>query len=112
MHDFLVAAGMRALSKTPAPSPGNGGLRPGLSEDQVTPGLLGFVMTAFMVIAVVLLMVSMTRRIRRIRYRAQVSDTEQDDHTPPAETNATDSTSGADASNPAPEPPGTKPTVP
>jgi hypothetical protein len=29
-------------------------------------------MTAFMVIAVVMLMVSMTRRIRRVRYQAQV----------------------------------------
>ncbi|MEO5314370.1 hypothetical protein PV772_09655 [Pseudarthrobacter sp. CC12] len=29
-------------------------------------------MTAFMVIAVVMLMVSMTRRIRRVRYQAQI----------------------------------------
>ncbi|WP_156368465.1 hypothetical protein [Arthrobacter sp. Leaf137] len=35
-------------------------------------------MTAFMVIAVVMLMVSMTRRIRRVRYQAQVSTPEQD----------------------------------
>ncbi|WP_419095504.1 hypothetical protein [Pseudarthrobacter naphthalenicus] len=49
-----------------------------MSADQVTPGFLGFAMTAFMVIAVVLLMVSMTRRIRRVRYRAQFSTSEQD----------------------------------
>ncbi len=40
----------------------------------VSPGLLGFVMTAFMVIAVVTLMVSMTRRIRRLRYSDQVRE--------------------------------------
>ncbi|MEO5316036.1 hypothetical protein PV772_18285 [Pseudarthrobacter sp. CC12] len=75
---FLSAAaftqGLAFFTATPSPSPGENGLRPGLSADQVTPGLLGFVMTAFMVIAVVALMVSMTRRIRRVRYRAQVSE--------------------------------------
>ncbi|MEO5314401.1 hypothetical protein PV772_09830 [Pseudarthrobacter sp. CC12] len=35
-------------------------------------------MTAFMVIAVVMLMVSMTRRIRRVRYQAQFSASGQD----------------------------------
>ncbi|MGY4542032.1 H+/gluconate symporter-like permease [Arthrobacter sp. UYNi723] len=67
----MAAAGLFALATTPAPGPGNEGLRPGLDANQVTPGFLGFAMTAFMVIAVVLLMVSMTRRIRRVRYRAQ-----------------------------------------
>ena len=71
-----LTQGMIAFGATPAPSPGGNGLRPGLSADQVTPGLLGFVMTAFMVIAVVALMVSMTRRIRRVRYRAQVTEGE------------------------------------
>lgn len=66
-----VAGGLTFLRTSPTPGPGGDGLRPGLSADQVTPGFLGFAMTAFMVIAVVLLMVSMTRRIRRIRYRAQ-----------------------------------------
>lgn len=63
-----------AVLPSPSPSPGGGGLRSGLTADQVTPGLLGFLMTAFMVIAVILLMVSMTRRIRRVRYRGQLSD--------------------------------------
>nr|WP_246839885.1 hypothetical protein [Pseudarthrobacter sp. NIBRBAC000502771] len=67
-----IAQGLVFFGATPSPSPGDNGLRPGLTADQVTPGLLGFVMTAFMVIAVVALMVSMTRRIRRVRYRAQV----------------------------------------
>ncbi|MCQ6273313.1 hypothetical protein M8J71_22995 [Pseudarthrobacter sp. R1] len=71
----------------PTPGPGNDGLRPGLSADQVSPGFLGFVMTAFMVIAVVMLMVSMTRRIRRVRYEAQFS--EQDAPALPPQTGTT-----------------------
>lgn len=74
MQITFVASGFQALSTMPTPGPGNDGLRPGLSADQVSPGFLGFVMTAFMVIAVVMLMVSMTRRIRRVRYEAQLSE--------------------------------------
>lgn len=73
-----LTQGIIFLGATPSPGPGDNGLRPGLSADQVTPGLLGFVMTAFMVIAVVALMVSMTRRIRRVRYRAQVGEGDAD----------------------------------
>ena len=65
---------LAASLSTSRPGVENDGLRPGLSADQVTPGFLGFAMTAFMVISVVLLMVSMTRRIRRVRYRSQFSD--------------------------------------
>lgn len=75
----VIAAtnGMASLTTSPSPGPGSDGLKPGLTADQVTPGFLGFAMTAFMVIGVVLLMVSMTRRIRRVRYRAQFSYTGQ-----------------------------------
>ena len=59
------------LASSPAPSPS---LRPGLSEDQVTPGLLGFLLTAFIVVLTALLIVDMVRRIRRVRYRAQVEE--------------------------------------
>jgi uncharacterized membrane protein len=40
----------------------------------VTPGLWGFIMTAFFVVATTLLIVDMVRRIRRVRYRAQVEE--------------------------------------
>ena len=74
VQNTFVASGLHALSTMPTPGPGNDGLRPGLSADQVSPGFLGFLMTAFMVIAVVMLMVSMTRRIRRVRYEAQFNE--------------------------------------
>lgn len=61
------------LATTPAPSP-TPSLRPGLSQDQVTPGLLGFLLTAFIVVLTALLIVDMVRRIRRVRYRAQVEE--------------------------------------
>ena len=87
MQNTFVASGLHALSTMPTPGPGNDGLRPGLSADQVSPGFLGFLMTAFMVIAVVMLMVSMTRRIRRVRYDAQFS--EQASQTEPGEAGTT-----------------------
>lgn len=81
MHISLASRaveGFISLATAPTPSPtpsvGTNGLRPGLTADMVSPGLLGFVMTAFMVIAVVALMVSMTRRIRRVRYAEQVRE--------------------------------------
>ena len=68
MHSLLIA-----LATAPAPTP-TPSLRPGLSEDQVTPGLLGFLLTAFIVVLTALLIVDMVRRIRRVRYRAQVEE--------------------------------------
>lgn len=62
-----------ALTVTPSPNP-SGTLRPGLSADQVTPGTWGFVLTAFIVILSTFLIVDMVRRIRRVRYRAQVEE--------------------------------------
>lgn len=68
MHHLLISL---ATTPTPLPTPA---LREGISEDQVTPGLLGFIMTAFFVVATALLIVDMVRRIRRVRYRAQVEE--------------------------------------
>lgn len=68
MHSLLIA-----LATTPAPAP-SPSLREGLSPNQVTPGLLGFLLTAFIVVLTALLIVDMVRRIRRVRYRAQVEE--------------------------------------
>jgi hypothetical protein len=64
---------LTALATSPAPTP-TPSLRPGLNQDQVTPGLLGFLLTAFIVVLTALLIVDMVRRIRRVRYRAQVEE--------------------------------------
>ncbi|MDP9998119.1 hypothetical protein [Pseudarthrobacter sulfonivorans] len=71
MHHLLLV-----LSATPSPVP-TPGLREGITEDQITPGLWGFIMTAFFVLATTLLIVDMVRRIRRVRYRAQVEEERQ-----------------------------------
>jgi hypothetical protein len=68
VHSLLISL---ATSPAPEPSPS---LRPGLDLDQVTPGLLGFLLTAFIVVLTALLIVDMVRRIRRVRYRAQVEE--------------------------------------
>ncbi|HJW00289.1 MAG TPA: hypothetical protein VJ617_14455 [Arthrobacter sp.] len=68
MHQLLLV-----LATTPSPLP-TPSLREGVSEDQITPGLWGFIMTAFFVLATTLLIVDMVRRIRRVRYRAQVEE--------------------------------------
>ena len=60
-----------ALTATPSP---DGTLRPGLTEDQITPGTWGFLLTAFVVVLTILLIVDMVRRLRRVRYRAQVEE--------------------------------------
>lgn len=68
MSNLLLAFSVQAAKGD------DSGLRPGLDPDQVTPGTLGFIMTLFMVIAVIVLMKSMSRRVRRVRYRSQVAE--------------------------------------
>nr|WP_246279717.1 hypothetical protein [Psychromicrobium silvestre] len=58
------------VSQTPSPTPS---LKDGLTPDQVSPGFLGFLATFFVVAIMVFLIVDMVRRIRRVRYRAQVA---------------------------------------
>lgn len=57
---FLSATG------TPEPQPT---LNPSIDPNDVTPGAIGFFVTAAVVIIAILLMLDMVRRIRRIRYR-------------------------------------------
>ena len=55
---------------TPSPTPGEftG------DENAVTPGVIGFVATAFVSVVTVLLLIDMTRRVRRLRYRAEIQE--------------------------------------
>jgi len=57
---------------TPEPTPGP--TLPAYEGDPnlITPGVVGFAVTFFIAIATVLLIVDMTRRVRRVNYRAQV----------------------------------------
>lgn len=45
-----------------------------IDPNLVTPGVIGFVLTVAVAVAVVFLVIDMTRRIRRINYRAQVNE--------------------------------------
>ncbi len=54
---------------TPTPTP-----LPVINEDMVTPGVVGFLVTFLIAAATVLLIIDMTRRIRRVRYRAEVQE--------------------------------------
>jgi hypothetical protein len=54
---------------TPSPTPA-----PGVNPDLVTPGVWGFVISIGVAVATVLLIIDMTRRMRRIRYRAAAQE--------------------------------------
>ena len=60
-----------SLPLTVPPGPEDGDLKTGLSIADVTPGLLGFLVTLFLALAVVFLIRDMVKRIRRVRYREQ-----------------------------------------
>ncbi len=57
--DLLAAA-------TPTPTP--------LDEDTVTPGWVGFVVIFALALVTVFLIIDMTRRVRRVRYREEVRE--------------------------------------
>lgn len=60
-------------------------LRPGLEAEQVSPGLLGFLVTFLMVAAVILLILDLVRRQRRLRYRADYARRREAEEAEPAE---------------------------
>ena len=55
---------------SPAPTP------PAFTGDAnaVTPGVVGFIATFFIAAVTVLLLLDMTRRVRRVRYRAEAQE--------------------------------------
>jgi len=66
MHDALAALLFAAATPTPTPTQPD--------PELVTPGVWGFVITAFVALAVVLLVADMMRRIRRGRVRADIQE--------------------------------------
>lgn len=49
-------------------------LPPGFDPNTVTPGVEGFIAIALVAIAAIFLIVDMTRRIRRVRYRGELRE--------------------------------------
>ncbi|MFT4156442.1 MAG: hypothetical protein QM630_00710 [Microbacterium sp.] len=60
---------MRALTDTPMPIP-----TMTVAPELVTPGFIGFAAVVVILIAVILLIWDMNRRIRRVRYREEVRE--------------------------------------
>lgn len=58
------------------PSPGvpEPTLRPGLNENQVTPGIEGFLLTAVMVVFAILVLNLMIRSVRRVKLRSETAE--------------------------------------
>ncbi len=70
-----VLALLPGLLPAMAPNPiDEGTLRPGLDPSQVTPGVLGFLMTLLLAVTVIFLVRDFNRRNRRLRYRAEYAE--------------------------------------
>ena len=57
------------LAATPSPSPTST-----VPDVDVTPGVAGFIAIALVAVVTILLLVDMTRRIRRTRYRSEIRE--------------------------------------
>ena len=70
------------LFAAPTPSPS---LPPGFTgnPDTITPGWIGFLVTFYIAVVTVLLIIDMTRRIRRVRYREEIREQLENEKTPP-----------------------------
>ncbi|NVM99971.1 hypothetical protein [Arthrobacter sp. SDTb3-6] len=80
MHSLIL------LAATPAPSPTVPALTKDFTYDTTGPGFLGFLAMAFIVAIMFFLIRDMVKRIRRVRYRAQVAEAAMDGpHGPAAE---------------------------
>lgn len=60
---------MLPFADTPMPTPTST-----VNPELVTPGFIGFAIVAVLVVAVILLIWDMNRRIRRVRYREEVRE--------------------------------------
>jgi uncharacterized membrane protein YcjF (UPF0283 family) len=59
----------RLVDATPSPVPTSN-----VADDLVTPGVWGFTITALIMVAVILLIIDMVRRLRRLNYRAEIRE--------------------------------------
>ena len=61
----LITTGPAASVPSPSPSPH-------LDANLVSPGVWGFTITALIMVAVIVLIIDMVRRMRRVNYRAEI----------------------------------------
>ncbi|MBO0611167.1 hypothetical protein [Myceligenerans salitolerans] len=84
------------VAAAPSPDPTEGVLRPGLEETDITPGLVGFLVTFAVAVACVFLFLSLTRHLRKARRNAEEQGLDVErrkgieirrdvDHRPPAD---------------------------
>lgn len=66
-----LAAAALSFATEPSPAPTEIELRPGLEEWQVSPGLVGFLVTFALAVACVLLFLNMSRHLRQARHNAE-----------------------------------------
>ncbi|GAB3164715.1 hypothetical protein GCM10027059_21280 [Myceligenerans halotolerans] len=59
------------LTSASVPDPTEGVLRPGLEETDITPGLIGFLVTFAVAVVCVFLFLSLTRHLRKARRNAE-----------------------------------------
>jgi uncharacterized membrane protein YcjF (UPF0283 family) len=69
-----LSAFQRLVDATPSPVPTSN-----VNEDLVTPGVWGFAITALVMVAVILLIIDMVRRMRRLNYRAEIRQRLEDE---------------------------------
>ncbi|MFD2028049.1 hypothetical protein [Promicromonospora aerolata] len=66
-----LVAGALSFATDPSPNPTEGTLRPGLEEWEVSPGLIGFVVTFALAIACVLLFLNLSKHLRKAGHNAR-----------------------------------------
>ena len=66
-----LIAGALAAATEPSPNPTEGQLRPGLETWQVSPGLIGFVITFALALACVVLFLNMSKHLRQAGHNAR-----------------------------------------
>jgi hypothetical protein len=71
---FALSGLARLDDTTPSPAPAYTG-----NEDLITPGVIGFGVTFLIAVVTVLLLVDMTRRMRRLRYRSEIRQKLEDE---------------------------------
>lgn len=85
------------LETTPPADPNQ--LMPGLEAEQVSPGVIGFFATFFVVVALAALILDFTRRQRRLRYRLAYAAEQEAQEAGTAQESDTNASSSSETSS-------------